>query len=84
MLRNNIQYFKAFGAVAVLCIEMKLQVGSDDERLKIIAQVIADCDLKPSASLAYIFTPDLGVQAVTSRIPPEIILYLFVAFLRMA
>ncbi|KAM6489096.1 hypothetical protein JOM56_015508 [Amanita muscaria] len=39
-----IEYFKAFGAVAVLCIEMRLKVGNDDERLKIIAQVIAECD----------------------------------------
>ncbi|KAM6492144.1 hypothetical protein JOM56_011868 [Amanita muscaria] len=37
-------FFKAFGAVAVLCIEMRLKVGNDDERLKIIAQVIAECD----------------------------------------
>ncbi|KAM6492127.1 hypothetical protein JOM56_011851 [Amanita muscaria] len=37
-------FFKAFGTVAVLCIEMRLKVGNDDERLKIIAQVIAECD----------------------------------------
>jgi hypothetical protein len=48
-------FFKTFGAVMVLCIEMKLKVGNDDERLKIIAQVIAECDGKPRASLAYIF-----------------------------
>ena len=47
--------FKTFGAVAVLCIEMKLKVGNDDERLEVIAQVIAECDGKPHASLAYIF-----------------------------
>ena len=50
-----IEYFKTFGPVAVLCIEMRLMVGNDDERLKIIAQVIAECDGKPCASLAYIF-----------------------------
>ena len=67
MLRNTIidgrigtqgrieYFFKTFGAVAVLCIEMKLKVGNDDERLKIIAQVIAECDGKPRMSLAYIF-----------------------------
>ena len=54
--QGRIEYFfKTFGAVAVLCIEMKLKVGNDDERLKIIAQVIAECDSKPRASLAYIF-----------------------------
>ncbi|KAM6503629.1 hypothetical protein JOM56_000572 [Amanita muscaria] len=37
-------FFKALGAVAVLCIEMRLKVGNDDERLKIIAQVIAECN----------------------------------------
>ena len=54
--QGRIEYFfKTFGAVAVLCIEMKLKVGNDDKRLKIIAQVIAECDGKPRASLAYIF-----------------------------
>ncbi|EDR01183.1 uncharacterized protein LACBIDRAFT_333536 [Laccaria bicolor S238N-H82] len=37
-------YFQTFGAVAVLCIEMQLEVGNDDERLEVIAQVIAECD----------------------------------------
>jgi hypothetical protein len=40
-------YFKAFGAVAILCIEMKLGVGNEEERLKAIAQVIAECNSKP-------------------------------------
>jgi hypothetical protein len=53
--QGRIESFKVFGAVPVLCIEMKLKVGNDDERLKIIAQVIAECDGKPPASLAYIF-----------------------------
>ena len=54
--QGRIEYFfKTVGVVAVLCIEMKLKVGNDDERLKIIAQVIAKCDGKPRASLAYIF-----------------------------
>jgi hypothetical protein len=30
-------------------------VGNDDERLKIIALVIAECDGKPRTSLAHIF-----------------------------
>jgi hypothetical protein len=37
-------YFKASGAVALLFIEMKLQVGDSGERLNAIAQVIAECD----------------------------------------
>ncbi|KAF8233174.1 hypothetical protein L208DRAFT_1268124, partial [Tricholoma matsutake] len=59
MLRNNpettidgrigtqgrIEYFfQTFGAVAILFIQMKLKVGNDAERLKAIAQVIAECD----------------------------------------
>ncbi|KIL56851.1 hypothetical protein M378DRAFT_172333 [Amanita muscaria Koide BX008] len=42
---GRIEYlYEAFDLVAVLCIEIKLRVGNDDERLKIIAQVIAECD----------------------------------------
>jgi hypothetical protein len=37
-------FFKAFGATAVLCIEMKFKIGNDKERLDYIAQVIAECD----------------------------------------
>ena len=53
--QGHIEYFKTFGAVVVLCIEIQLKVGNNDERLKIIAQVIAECNRKPHASLAYIF-----------------------------
>lgn len=43
--RGRIEYhFEAFGAVAILCIEMKLGVGNEEERLKAIAQVIAECN----------------------------------------
>ena len=46
--RGRIEYFfKAFGAIAILCIEMKLKVGNEEERLDAIAQVIAECDGKP-------------------------------------
>ena len=37
-------FFKAFGATAVLCVEMKFKIGNDKERLDCIAQVIAECD----------------------------------------
>jgi hypothetical protein len=51
--RGRIEYFfKTFGAVAVLCIEIKLVVGNDEERLKVIAQVIAECDGKLRLSQA--------------------------------
>jgi len=54
--QGRIEYFfKTFGAVVVLCIEMRLKVGNDDERLKIIARVTAECDRKPHVSPAYIF-----------------------------
>jgi len=37
-------YFKAFGSIAVLFIEIKLKMGGKKERLDAIAQVIAECD----------------------------------------
>lgn len=42
-------FFKAFGAIAILFIEMKLLVGNDIERLNAIAQVIAESDSTPHA-----------------------------------
>jgi hypothetical protein len=46
-LRGCIEYFfKAFGAVTSLCIEMKPRIGNEEERLKAIAQVIAECNGK--------------------------------------
>jgi len=48
--RGRIKYcFKVFGAVAILCVEMKPRVGNEEERLDAIAQVIAECDGKPDA-----------------------------------
>lgn len=42
---THIEYFfKIYGAVTLLYIEMRLKVGNDNERLKIIAQAIAECD----------------------------------------
>ncbi|KAF8224600.1 hypothetical protein L208DRAFT_1310410, partial [Tricholoma matsutake] len=44
-MQGRIEYFfQTFGAVAILFIEMKLKVGNDADRLKAIAQVIAECD----------------------------------------
>jgi hypothetical protein len=61
-------YFTIFGVITILFIEMKLKIGAakvTKERLDIIAQVIAECDGKPRACLAYIFfAPDM-----TSRTP---------------
>jgi hypothetical protein len=43
--KGHIEYFfKAFGTIAILFIEMKLKVGNDMERLKAIAQVIVESD----------------------------------------
>ncbi|KAF8342428.1 hypothetical protein F5887DRAFT_1062352 [Amanita rubescens] len=43
--RGRIEYyFKAFGAVAILCIEIKPEIGDKDGRLNAIAQVIAECE----------------------------------------
>jgi hypothetical protein len=45
--RGRIEYFfQAFGAIAILCIEMKLKVGNEEERLDAIAQAISECDGK--------------------------------------
>jgi hypothetical protein len=41
---GRIEYFKAFGATTILCIEMKLKIGNERECLDAIAQVIAECD----------------------------------------
>ena len=83
MLRNNpetiiegrigtqgrIKYsFQIFGAVAILFIEIKLKVVNDAERLKAIAQVIAECDGKSSLSLI-LSVPDIDVQAATKKMP---------------
>ncbi|KAF8313497.1 uncharacterized protein EI90DRAFT_2949824 [Cantharellus anzutake] len=49
-------YFKAFGAVAVLFVEIKLRVLNDEERLKAIAQVIAEGDGCDASNLAQNFS----------------------------
>jgi len=84
--QDRIEYFfKTFGAVAILFIEMKLKVGNDTERLKAIAQVIAECDGKPQR---FRLTPPalelLDVQAATSTTKLKIFLYLSTAFSPMA
>ncbi|KIK09792.1 hypothetical protein K443DRAFT_301106 [Laccaria amethystina LaAM-08-1] len=38
-------YFKAFGSISVLFIEVKFKIGNDADRLDAIAQVIAECDV---------------------------------------
>ena len=43
--RGRIGYhFLAFGGLSVLVIEVKFFIGTADERLDAIAQVIAECD----------------------------------------
>jgi hypothetical protein len=43
--RGKIGYhFKTFGALTVVFVEAKLKTGSVEERLNVIAQVIAECD----------------------------------------
>jgi hypothetical protein len=37
-------YFRTIGSIAVFFIEVKFKIGSGDERLNAIAQVIAECD----------------------------------------
>ena len=57
--RGRVEYFfKAFGATAILCIEMKLRIGNDAERLNAIAQVIAECDGTPYTLRHHSFRAD--------------------------
>lgn len=49
-------FFKIFGAIAILCIEWMPRIGSNAERLDVIAQVIAECDSKQYVS-GYILLP---------------------------
>jgi len=85
-MQGRIEYFfKTFGAVAILFIEMKLKVGNDAERLRAIAQVIAECDGKPQRFMLTPPAPELlDVQAATSTTKLRIFLYLSTAFSPMA
>jgi hypothetical protein len=79
-MQGRIEYFfKTFGAIATLFVEMKLKFGNDKERLEAIAQVIAESDGTPHA-----FTLSdadlLTVQAVTSTTPLMVFLHLSTAF----
>ena len=79
--QGRIKYsFQIFGAVAILFIEIKLKVVNDAERLKAIAQVIAECDGKSSLSLI-LSVPDIDVQAATKKMPLTVFFYLSTAFL---
>ena len=40
-------FFKTFGAVTIICVEMIAKIGNNDECLAAIAQVIAECNGKP-------------------------------------
>jgi hypothetical protein len=51
--QGRIEYFKTFGAIAILFI--KLKIGNDKERLKAIARVIAESDGTPHAFEDYTF-----------------------------
>jgi hypothetical protein len=42
--RGKMYHFKTFGALTVVFVEAKLKIGSVEERLNVIAQVIAECD----------------------------------------
>ena len=43
--KGRIEYqFKIYGAQTVVFVEVKLNIGSVEERLDAIAQVIAECD----------------------------------------
>lgn len=49
---GRIEYqFKVCGALTILFIQVKLQIGSDEERLNAIGQVIAEADGMRSSSL---------------------------------
>jgi len=72
-------FFKVFGAIAILFIEIKLLVANDEERLKAIAQVIAEgdgCDLNNSNAgfslpIHCIFTDGLSFEFFTFEKTPN-------------
>jgi hypothetical protein len=67
--QGHIEYFfRSFGAVTILFIEMKLVVDNDAERLKAIAQVIAGCDGELHLTIQ-LTSSDFGlpVQVVTTK-----------------
>lgn len=37
-------HFKTFGILSIVFVEAKLKIGSIDERMNAIGQVIAECD----------------------------------------
>lgn len=39
-----VYHFKTFGSLTVVFVEVKLKIGSVEERLNAVAQVIAECD----------------------------------------
>jgi hypothetical protein len=72
--------FKIFGAIAILFIEVKFSVGNDEERMKFIAQVIAESNRKLHA---FMVTPSEGLlnpQVVTSITAHRIFFYPSTAF----
>ena len=43
-LQQEAKLSKTFGIITVVFVETKLKIGSDEERMNSIAQVIAECD----------------------------------------
>ena len=83
--QGHIEYFfRSFGAVTILFIEMKLVVDNDAERLKAIAQVIAECDGELHLTIQ-LTSSDFGlpVQVVTTKTVVSDIFYQSIVSCRM-
>ena len=52
-------FFKTFGAAAILCIEMELQIGNDTEHWDAMAQAITECNGMPYTPRQHSFCADL-------------------------
>jgi len=77
-------FFSTFGAVAILCIEVKLKIGNDAERLEAIAQVIAECDGKSDELWIQLSTTNfLNLQVATSITPKMVMISPSTAFFAM-
>lgn len=61
--KGRIEYYKAFGSVSIVSVEVKLKIGDLEERLDAIAQVIAESDGESFylCSMGYVI---LGIHSV--------------------
>src|ERR1700722_7565713 len=59
-------YFRAFGSISVVFIEVKFAIGDTEERLDAVAQIIAECD--GGSFFSYARCRDLFVRVHSVRL----------------